>query len=407
MSKLEENASLVTALTEIEKKVGQAEIDRNTLKTNLSAKGVDVASVNKMQGLVEKVKDMYFLDNAEAGNDVTFLVKRTPIDLKKIDLVNPTYYPSLISHFVKDNILYMLTEHYISNDTYSNYLSSYSLSSNEFIKITCIKERTSMDASCKQALFKDDYVYVATRFTEIQKYSLSDFSLIATASVSPSRVEYRLYMEIIEDKLFVGCGTNSVSYGASIFRFNKNTMEQEKSYRFGSYSGNYYGNLNFLTFDTKNKFIYACAGYSYSYARIVKLSFDLDFINKSTSDTVGNYRDGIFIDNNLVIMKSGGGTVLMDVRSCDTPDYSLISSRDFSKELNIGLDSGTNKFGRTLNKVFVYNGNSALIYAENSNEYHLLSISTRLQDIKIRPSGLKGFSCMTNLGLDIYDSFKI
>lgn len=58
MSKLEENASLVTALTEIEKKVGQAEIDRNTLKTNLSAKGVDVASVNKMQGLVEKVNEI-------------------------------------------------------------------------------------------------------------------------------------------------------------------------------------------------------------------------------------------------------------------------------------------------------------------------------------------------------------
>lgn len=58
MSKLEENASLVTALTEIEKKVGQAEIDRDNLKTNLSAKGVDVASINKMSELVNSIPNM-------------------------------------------------------------------------------------------------------------------------------------------------------------------------------------------------------------------------------------------------------------------------------------------------------------------------------------------------------------
>lgn len=58
MAKLEENTSLVTALTEIEKKVGQAENDRNALKTNLSTKGVNVSDTDKMQGLVEKVNDI-------------------------------------------------------------------------------------------------------------------------------------------------------------------------------------------------------------------------------------------------------------------------------------------------------------------------------------------------------------
>lgn len=55
MAKLEENTSLITALTEIEKKVGQAEIDRNTLKTNLSAKGVDTSTLNKMGELVNSI----------------------------------------------------------------------------------------------------------------------------------------------------------------------------------------------------------------------------------------------------------------------------------------------------------------------------------------------------------------
>lgn len=55
MSKLEENTSLVTALTEIEKKVGQAEIYRNNLKTILSDKGVDVSGIGKMQGLIKNI----------------------------------------------------------------------------------------------------------------------------------------------------------------------------------------------------------------------------------------------------------------------------------------------------------------------------------------------------------------
>lgn len=68
MSKLEENTSLVTALTEIEKKVGQAEIDRNTLKTNLSAKGVDVSGTDKMQGLVEKVNEIQTYTRTSGSN---------------------------------------------------------------------------------------------------------------------------------------------------------------------------------------------------------------------------------------------------------------------------------------------------------------------------------------------------
>lgn len=58
MANLEENTSLIVALSEIEKKVVQAETDRNNLKTNLTNKGVDVSGTYKMQGLVEKVNEI-------------------------------------------------------------------------------------------------------------------------------------------------------------------------------------------------------------------------------------------------------------------------------------------------------------------------------------------------------------
>lgn len=61
MANLEENTSLIVALSEIEKKVVQAEIDRDNLKTNLSNKGVDVSGTDKMQGLVEKINNIKLL----------------------------------------------------------------------------------------------------------------------------------------------------------------------------------------------------------------------------------------------------------------------------------------------------------------------------------------------------------
>lgn len=55
MADLGSDTSLVIALNEIEKKVIQAEKDRNDLETNLGNKGVDVTPGSKMSNLIDKV----------------------------------------------------------------------------------------------------------------------------------------------------------------------------------------------------------------------------------------------------------------------------------------------------------------------------------------------------------------
>lgn len=64
MADLGSDTSLVTALAEIEKKVIQAEKDRNNLETNLAAKGVEVVQGSKMSTLIDKVSDMKTLKSS-------------------------------------------------------------------------------------------------------------------------------------------------------------------------------------------------------------------------------------------------------------------------------------------------------------------------------------------------------
>lgn len=95
MSKLEENTSLITALTEIEKKVGQAEIDRNTLKANLSNKGVAVSGTDKMQKLIDKTQDLHKIIT-KPGNSNVVSFGTPPEEKVRISEYSYTQIPSTV-----------------------------------------------------------------------------------------------------------------------------------------------------------------------------------------------------------------------------------------------------------------------------------------------------------------------
>lgn len=111
MANLDSNTSLKMALSEIEKKVSQSEIDRNTLESILQTKGVEVVTGSKMETLINHIIEINQIP------DIAFLEDWIVIDNDSTKALDCN---STNAIFDGEKMHIMLATSYSSGTSYSN-----------------------------------------------------------------------------------------------------------------------------------------------------------------------------------------------------------------------------------------------------------------------------------------------
>lgn len=210
MANLEENTSLIVALSEIEKKVVQAEIDRDTLKTNLSNKGVDVSTTNKMQGLVAKVNEI----EVERHNIPEFLNIGGTMFYDKTALIPHDSLDTIrIKSCVIGDIIYMIFPH----DKYNKDIFTYDMSSNKWGK-----EPTQLPVAFKEpsVCYHDGFIYIthSSNNSDCYKYNLSN-KTFTRISPMPSTC-YLTSTCVIDDTIYSHGGSNGNNALSTVYAYD-------------------------------------------------------------------------------------------------------------------------------------------------------------------------------------------